>query len=99
MKLSVALCFSFAALASTATYAAGDSCKKISALAGEAMTARQEGQLLEDSLEKVGDGSKFARGVVLKAYEKQVMITDTMKEEAVKEFRNEAYRVCLNANS
>ncbi|RBB99680.1 hypothetical protein C3E97_020640 [Pseudomonas sp. MWU12-2115] len=99
MRTIFAALIAVTALFSMSAQAAESSCKKISALAGEAMTARQKGELLEDSLDKIGDGSKFARGVVLKAYEKQVMITDTMKEEAVKEFRNEAYRVCLNANS
>lgn len=99
MKTALSILLLVSSFATTCASAAGDSCKKISALAGEAMEARQDGQLLEDSLEKIGDGSKFAKGVILKAYEKQVMATDAMKEESVKEFRNEAYRVCLNANS
>lgn len=86
-------------MAATSAHAAGDSCKKISALAGQAMTARQSGELLEDSLEKIGDGSKFAQSVVLKAYDRPVQPLKSMKEDAVKEFQNEAFRACFDANS
>lgn len=78
-------------------HAEDSSCKKISALAGQAMTARQNGQLLEDSLEKIGDGSKFARSMILKAYERPVAIVDSIKTEAINEFRNDAFRQCLDA--
>ncbi|PRB51166.1 hypothetical protein CQ009_12845 [Pseudomonas sp. MYb2] len=79
-------------------HAEDSSCKKISALAGQAMTARQNGQLLEDSLDKIGDGSKFARSMILKAYERPVAIVDRNKTEAINEFRNDAFRQCLDAN-
>lgn len=79
-------------------HADDSSCKKVSALAGQAMTARQNGQLLEDSLEKIGDGSKFARSMILKAYERPVAIVDSIKTEAINEFRNDAFRQCLDAN-
>lgn len=86
-------------LCSAEAFAAGDSCKKVSALAAQAMAARQDGKLLEDSLESIGDGSKFAQKMILKAYDQPVMTLKTMKEGSVKEFQNDAYRECLEANS
>lgn len=84
--------------AATSAHADDSSCKKISALAGQAMTARQNGELLEDALDKIGDGSKFARGMILRAYKRPVAMVDTLKEDSVKEFQNEAFRECLDAN-
>lgn len=79
-------------------HADDSSCKKISALAGQAMTARQNGQLLEDSLEKIGDGSKFARTMILKAYDRRVVSDESIKAEVINEFRNDEFRQCLDAN-
>ncbi len=62
------------------------------------MTARQNGELLEDALDKIGDGSKFARGMILRAYKRPVAMIDALKEDSVKEFKNEAFRECLDAN-
>ncbi|OOH81361.1 hypothetical protein BOW65_09775 [Pseudomonas koreensis] len=97
MKKTFALSLAVLCAASVAN-ADDSSCKKISALAGQAMTARQNGQLLEESLEKIGDGSKFARSMILKAYERPVAIIDSIKTEAINEFRNDAFRQCLDAN-
>lgn len=72
---------------------------KVSGLAQQAMLARQNGELLQDSMKKYGDGSKFANAVIMKAYEKPIEHSDKSKEMAVKEFQNEAYRVCFNANN
>jgi len=99
MKPTFAILLAVLSFCSAEAFAAGDSCKKISALAGQAMTARQNGQLLEDSLDKIGDGSKFAQGVILKAYDQPLMPNKHAKEEAVKEFQNSAFRECLDANS
>ena len=88
-----------AILISVSAHAAEDSCMKVSGLAQQAMLARQNGELLQDSMKKYGDGSKFANAVIMKAYEKPVEHSDKAKEMAVKEFQNEAYRVCFNANN
>lgn len=97
MKRSLAASLASLCLALSA-HADDSSCKKISALAGQAMTARQNGQLLEDSLEKIGDGSKFARNMILRAYERPVAMMEALKPEMVREFQNEAFRECLSAN-
>ncbi|MBA1270906.1 MULTISPECIES: hypothetical protein [Pseudomonas] len=88
-----------AVLASVSAHAAEDSCMKVSGLAQQAMLARQSGELLQDSMKKIGDGSKFASAVIMKAYEKPVEQSEKAKEMSVKEFQNEAYRVCFNANN
>lgn len=99
MKTALPILFVVLSFASVSASAAGDSCKKISALAGQAMAARQGGQLLEDSLNKIGDGSKFAQGMILKAYDQPLIPNKHAKEEAVKEFQNTAFRECFDANS
>ena len=86
-------------LLSISAFSADDSCKKVSNLARDAMKARQSDDLLQDSIGSIGDGSKFAQAVVMKAYEKPVVNDHDGKEQAVKEFQNEAYRVCFNANN
>lgn len=86
-------------LLSVSAHAAEDSCMKVSGLAQQAMSARQSGELLQDTMKKIGDGSKFASAVIMKAYEKPVEQSENAKEMAVKEFQNEAYRVCFNANN
>ncbi|MCZ9636886.1 hypothetical protein [Pseudomonas putida] len=72
-------------------------CKKISAMAGDAMAARQRGDLLEDAMASVGDQSKFSNAVVMKAYGAPIGQTDQAKERAVSEFRNEAFAECYQA--
>jgi hypothetical protein len=69
-------------------------CKKISAMAGEAMEARQNGDLLEDAMSSVGDQSKFSNSMVVKAYEAPVAASSAGKEKAVSDFRNSAYGEC-----
>lgn len=86
-------------LVSASAFSAEDSCTKISSLAQEAMAARQSGALLQDSIKGIGDGSKFAQVVVMKAYEKPINQTKDGKAQAIKEFQNEAYRACFNANN
>ncbi|MCS4063723.1 hypothetical protein D3C77_80660 [compost metagenome] len=72
-------------------------CKKISSMAGEAMEARQRGDLLEDAMASVGDQSKFSNAVVMKAYGAPVQLSTRLKEKAVTEFRNEAFAECYQA--
>ncbi|MBI6945009.1 hypothetical protein JET76_27195 [Pseudomonas putida] len=74
-----------------------DKCKKISAMAGDAMAARQNGDLLEDAMQSVGDQSKFSNAVVMKAYGAPVGLNAKAKEKAVSEFRNEAFAECYQA--
>lgn len=74
-----------------------DKCKKISSMAGEAMEARQRGDLLEDAMASVGDQSKFSNAVVMKAYGSPVALSTRLKEKAVIEFRNEAFAECYQA--
>ena len=88
-----------AVLISVSAHATEDSCMKVSGLAQQAMLARQNGELLQDSMKKLGDGSKFANAVIMKAYDKPVEQSEKAKEMSVKEFQNEAYRACFNANN
>ncbi|WP_282373586.1 hypothetical protein [Pseudomonas sp. PS02290] len=99
MKFTSLVLVALVAISSVSAMAEVDTCKKISGLAQEAMQARQDGDLLQDSMAKIGDGSKFAKDVVMKAYEKPVMTGKDNKRQAVREFQNEAYRVCYNANN
>ncbi|MEE6443168.1 MULTISPECIES: hypothetical protein [Pseudomonas] len=83
-----------------ATFAkAPDQCAKISDLAAEAMKSRQDGDLLKDAINSVGDGSKFSEAMVMKAY--QVRAFDDSKERAaaISEFQNAAYRECYDAHN
>ncbi|WP_447811033.1 hypothetical protein [Pseudomonas putida] len=83
------------AFAGSAAAADGQAtCKKISAMAGDAMEARQNGDLLEDAMSSVGDQSKFSNAVVVKAYGVPVGLSSQAKEKAVSDFRNEAYAEC-----
>lgn len=72
-------------------------CKKISAMAGGAMAARQRGDLLEDAMASVGDQSKFSNAIVLKAYGAPVAPVTRLKDKAVSDFRNEAFAECYQA--
>ena len=99
MKYILAALFSLTATWAVSVSAANDSCKKISALARQAMAARQGGELLEDSLDKIGDGSKFASNMIMRAYERPIEVMEILRKQAVTEFQNEAFRECLNANS
>ncbi|MCO7526398.1 hypothetical protein NJH54_18040 [Pseudomonas asiatica] len=78
---------------------APDQCEKIPDLAAEAMKARQDGDLLKDAVNSVGDGSKFSEAMVIKAY--QVRVFDDNKERgtAISEFQNAAYRECYDAHN
>lgn len=71
-----------------------EACKKISAMAGDAMQARQDGDLMEDAMESVGDQSKFSNAMVARAYEVEVAKGSAAKKKAVSDFRNEAYGEC-----
>jgi len=71
-----------------------ETCKKISAMAGNAMQARQNGDLLEDAMSTVGDQSKFSNAVIVKAYAVPVGMSSQAKDKAVSDFRNEAYAEC-----
>ncbi|MBS3184550.1 hypothetical protein JIQ88_05660 [Pseudomonas sp. PCH44] len=71
-----------------------ETCKKISAMAGKAMEARQDGDLLEDAMASVGDQSKFSNAMVVKAYTLPVATSSAGKEKYVSEFRNAAYAEC-----
>ena len=86
------------ALLSASSYAADDSCTKISGLAGAAMQARQEGALLQEALKSAGDGSKFANAMILRAYKYPLAEGKQQKAAAVTEFRNEAYSECFQMN-
>lgn len=76
-----------------------DQCKKISELAGDAMKSRQDGELLEDAISTVGDGSKFSEGMVMKAYQVRVFADQAEKKAAIAEFKNGAYRECYEAHN
>lgn len=78
-------------ITSTAFAKAPDQCAKITDLAGEAMEARQGGDLLENVIKSVGDGSKFSEGMVIRAYEIRVYAKSEEKKSAISEFRNGAY--------
>ena len=78
---------------------APDQCSEISDLAAEAMRSRQDGDLLKDAINSVGDGSNFSEAMVMKAY--QVRVFDDTKERAtaISEFQNAAYRECYDAHN
>lgn len=93
MKIVIAaalLCIAGPALALTPQ----EACKKISAMAGDAMQARQDGDLMEDAMESVGDQSKFSNAMVARAYVVEVVEGSAAKKKAVSDFRNEAYGEC-----
>ncbi|MNO49451.1 hypothetical protein D3C76_398040 [compost metagenome] len=71
-----------------------ETCKKISAMAGKAMEARQDGDLLEDAMSSVGDQSKFSDAMVVKAYTAPVAVSTAGKKKVVSDFRNAAYAEC-----
>lgn len=71
-----------------------ETCKKISAMAGKAMEARQNGDLLEDAMSSVGDQSKFSDAMVVKAYGAPVATSSTGKKKLISDFRNAAYAEC-----
>lgn len=74
-----------------------DTCKKISAMAAQAMEARQKGDLLEDAMSSVGDQSKFSEAMVMKAYKVRVFESSKGRATAIAEFQNAAYRECYEA--
>ncbi|MNH10702.1 hypothetical protein D3C79_701890 [compost metagenome] len=70
-----------------------ETCKKISAMAGQAMEARQNGDLLEDAMASVGDQSKFSNAMVARAYSAPI-VSSVAKKRVISEFRNDAYAEC-----
>lgn len=90
LLIAALVCMPLPALAASGA----DTCKKISAMAGKAMEARQNGELLEDAMASVGDQSKFSDAMVVKAYALPVAASSAGKEKYVSEFRNAAYAEC-----
>lgn len=74
-------------------------CESISDLAAEAMKARQDGDLLKDAIESVGDGSKFSEQMVIRAYQVRVFEDSRERSTAISEFQNAAYRECYDAHN
>ena len=98
MKLTVVLFLAAAGVATVSTQANAGDCRKISALAGQAMAARQGGQSFDDSLDKIGGSSRDSQVLMLKAYEKPVLTEKSEKPLAVREFQREAYKACLEGH-
>lgn len=91
----LALITALITLSAPALAASGDeTCKKISAMAGKAMEARQNGDLLEDAMSSVGDQSKFSDAMVVKAYGAPVATSSAGKNKHISDFRNAAYAEC-----
>ncbi|MEB3840466.1 hypothetical protein [Pseudomonas guariconensis] len=91
----LALITALITLSAPALAATGEeTCKKISAMAGKAMEARQNGDLLEDAMATVGDQSKFSDAMVVKAYTAPVANSSDGKKKLVSDFRNAAYAEC-----
>ncbi|MHB2048856.1 hypothetical protein [Pseudomonas sp. VEM90] len=93
LLIAALVCMPFPALAASGV----ETCKKISAMAGKAMEARQDGDLLEDAMASVGDQSKFSDAMVLKAYQVRVFEDSKERATAISEFQNAAYRECYEA--
>lgn len=93
LLIAAIACMPLPALAASGT----ETCKKISAMAGKAMEARQDGDLLEDAMASVGDQSKFSDAMVLKAYKVRVFEDSKERATAISEFQNAAYRECYDA--
>ncbi|MNJ66576.1 hypothetical protein D3C77_626650 [compost metagenome] len=90
LMIAALACISGQALAASGE----ETCKKISAMAGNAMEARQDGDLLEDAMSSVGDQSKFSDAMVVKAYTAPVAVSSAGKKKVILEFRNAAYAEC-----
>ncbi|MCY4125393.1 MAG: hypothetical protein OXF59_09405 [Pseudomonas sp.] len=69
-------------------------CKKISVVAGQAMEARQRGDLMEEAMTSVGDNSKFTNAMIVQAYTVPVVQDDKERQNAVSEYRNLKYAEC-----
>lgn len=93
LLITALVCMPLPALAASGV----ETCKKISAMAGKAMEARQDGDLLEDAMASVGDQSKFSDAMVLKAYQVRVFEDSKERATAISEFQNAAYRECYEA--
>lgn len=89
LLIAVITCLSGQAMAASGQ----ETCRKISAMAGEAMEARQNGDLLEDAMDSVGDQSKFSNAMVAKAYSAPI-VSSVAKKRVISEFRNDAYAEC-----
>lgn len=93
LLIATLVCMPLPALAASGV----ETCKKISAMAGKAMEARQDGDLLEDAMASVGDQSKFSDAMVMKAYQVRVFEDSKERATAISEFQNAAYRECYEA--
>lgn len=92
----------FAALAvfSVTAMAEGEEiCKKVSANAGKAMTARQDGVLLEEAMATVGNQSQFANAMIMRAYASPIRDSEDAKRQEISEFRNLIYAECYNVHN
>ena len=95
-KIAVAVGASVYALLGLVGASADDAatCKKISVVAGQAMEARQRGDLMEEAMTSVGDNSKFTNAMIVQAYTVPVVQDDKERQNAVSEYRNLKYAEC-----
>ncbi|QEI04672.1 hypothetical protein FXN63_01565 [Pigmentiphaga aceris] len=106
MNRSILLTLLFTGLAASPvlaqTNSAHQACKDISHLAKELMKLRQVGAPMSQVMELTSSGSsidEMSKLFVQRAYRLPQYSTEQSRERAVREFENEAYRECYEANS
>lgn len=73
---------------------AEDKCKKIEGLAESVMDARQRGVSASDMMELAGD-SLLVRAVVLDSFETSTYSSTSVRQRAVREFKDKWYIWCI----
>ena len=92
MKKSILICI--LALGLSVPALAEDKCKKIEDLAETIMDARQRGIPASKMMELAGDSS-LVRAVVLDSFETSTYLSTSVRERAIREFKDKWYIRCI----
>ncbi|WP_296267470.1 hypothetical protein [Pseudomonas sp. UBA6562] len=91
--------FALAIFSASAMAEGEEICKKVSANAGKAMAARQDGVLLEEAMSTVGNQSQFANAMIMRAYASPIRDSESARKQEISEFRNLIYAECYNVHN
>jgi hypothetical protein len=73
-------------------------CDSLSTIAGTIMTGRQNGQTMQAQMNLVEPtGMNYVEGLVVRAYSEPRYETDSVKKNAINDFKDQVYLECTKA--